>query len=206
VRVPETATACWLDGKRLPMERVRLGIDDPTVLAGLGLFETLAVHTGRVLELDLHLARLRDGASRLRLACPETVRLRDMLLDATAELSFEHGWLKLILTGLGSCIVFGGQLERVEEPTGATAVLLPWRRNFRDPLVGLKTLTGTWPRVARPTSSLCRDASSSRLGKGRGSCPGSCVHWCCAPPGGSGSPRTRASCACAACGKPGRPF
>ena len=140
MRVPETTTACWFDGNRLPMEQVRLGIDDPTVLAGMGLFETLAVHDGRLMELELHLARLRSGAHRLRLSCPETAGLRDVLLAATAELALDRGWLKLILTGLGSTVVFGGPLEGPQERPGASAVLLPWRRNLQDPLAGLKTL------------------------------------------------------------------
>jgi len=119
---------------------VRLEIDDPTVLAGLGLFETLAVHNGRPLELELHLARLRGGANRLRMACPGTGSLREMLLGATGELAFEGGWLKLILTARGRFICFGGPLERAHENPEASAVLLPWRRNHRDPLTGLKTL------------------------------------------------------------------
>lgn len=139
------------------MDQVRLGIDDPTVLAGLGLFETLVVHDGRLLELEPHLTRLRGGAKRLGLACPESESLRAMLLGATGELAFQCGWLKLILTGRGRCIYFGGPLERAKESPGATAVLLPWRRNPRDPLAGLKTLNYA-PNVLGLAAARERDA------------------------------------------------
>jgi len=122
------------------MEQVRLGLDDPTVLAGMGLFETLALHGGRPLELEQHLSRLSAAASRLGLTCPEVGSLRRTLLDAGAELPYEQGWLKLILTGLGRSIVFCGPCEGSEGRSEASAVLLPWRRNPSDPLAGLKTL------------------------------------------------------------------
>jgi len=140
LRVPDQSAPCWIDGKRTTAEHVRLGIDDPTVLAGLGLFETCAVLERRVLELEPHLRRLVAGADRLGLARPEIERLRDYLVTAAEELAFRRGWLKLILTGRGTCVVFGASLPAESELEPASAVLLPWRRNPCDPLAGLKTL------------------------------------------------------------------
>jgi len=63
---------------------------------GDGVFETMAVRNGLVERLDLHLDRLRWGAERLRLPCPERSALEPRLDAACTDV--RQGALKLILT------------------------------------------------------------------------------------------------------------
>ena len=131
---------CWVDGKRQPLGEARVPIDDPGFLAGLGLFETIAIREGRPLDLDAHLERLARGASQMGLEVPGAEVLRSVAREATAEGAPVHGWLKIIVTGGGHSFVLRGAMDPADEGRPASAILLPWRRNIDDPLVGLKTL------------------------------------------------------------------
>jgi len=139
VRVPDAMDACWLDGRRLEVAQALVPVDDPVVQAGLGLFETVAVRRGALLEIDEHLNRLFDGIGRLRIDPPDRDALR-----ATSHEALEGapacGWLKIIVTGAGRTIVFRGAMDPAEEGRESSAVLLPWRRNAAGPLAGMKTL------------------------------------------------------------------
>jgi len=139
VRVPDATDACWLDGRRLEVAQAFVPIDDPVVQTGLGLFETVAVRQGALLEIDEHLDRLFDGIGRLRIDPPDREALR-----ATSHEALEGapvcGWLKIIVTGGGLTIVFRGAMDPTEEGRESSAVLLPWRRNATGPLAGMKTL------------------------------------------------------------------
>ena len=60
----------WLEGRLLPAAEARLAFDDAGFLLGDGLFETMRIYHGRVLDLDRHLARLGRSARAFRLALP----------------------------------------------------------------------------------------------------------------------------------------
>jgi branched-subunit amino acid aminotransferase/4-amino-4-deoxychorismate lyase len=117
-----------------------VSITEPSVLAGLGLFETLAVRDGRVLDLDEHLERLAIGAARVRLVLPSVRVLRAAVRETAASLPAPRSWLKIVSTRSGDTAVFGGAADEAEEGRPCTAVLLPWTRSRKDPLAGLKTL------------------------------------------------------------------
>lgn len=141
MRLPEPHATCWLDGTELSVDRASIPVRDPALQAGLGLFETLALRRGQVLELRQHLERLRLGAERLRLPLPPLDQLQAGVLGAASRQAAACGWLKIVLTGGGRLLLFGGAMQPEEEGQTATAVLLPWRRNLHDPLGGLKTLS-----------------------------------------------------------------
>lgn len=68
----------WLDGALVEPSTAALGIDDPGVRWGEGLFETMRAERGRVALLDRHLARLRASAAALGMApMPEEGRMRE---------------------------------------------------------------------------------------------------------------------------------
>jgi branched-chain amino acid aminotransferase len=58
----------WQDGLLLAPEDAHVAIADRGLLLGDGLFETMAVHNGRVFDLDAHLDRLASGLSVLGFA------------------------------------------------------------------------------------------------------------------------------------------
>lgn len=73
-----------------------LSASDRGLHYGDGLFETIAVHDGRLLLMERHLARLRDGCLRLGIPCPEPG-----LLAAEAEQigrAAARGVVKIIVT------------------------------------------------------------------------------------------------------------
>lgn len=140
MRAPEVHETGWIDGERAPLVELRLTVDDPALLAGLGLFETLAVEDGRLLELDQHLARLQKSAKRIRIPLPSEQRLREVVLAAAAARPPGLAWLKIVVARSGRWFVFCGEVDPAEVGCSVSAVLLPWRRNPRDPVAGLKTL------------------------------------------------------------------
>ena len=79
-------------------ERGIAGIDPSNrgLAYGDGLFETMRVHRGGVPLWSRHLARLREGASRLGIAMPECGFLEACIADAVA--AADAGVLKLLLT------------------------------------------------------------------------------------------------------------
>ncbi|WP_027897028.1 aminodeoxychorismate lyase [Zestomonas thermotolerans] len=81
----------WVDGRLVQT----LSIRDRGLAYGDGLFETIAVKSGRPRLLSRHLARLSDGCARLAIPCDQGL-LRDELLAFCAALG--EGVAKLILT------------------------------------------------------------------------------------------------------------
>jgi len=118
-----------------------LAVTDPSVQAGLGVFETIAVRDGRPLESDDHLVRLSMGASRLGVPLPFRPGLATAVEDMARGVRGGCGWLKVIATRSGHCAVFGGAMDPAEEGRSISAVLLRGSRDPLDPLVGVKTLS-----------------------------------------------------------------
>jgi branched-subunit amino acid aminotransferase/4-amino-4-deoxychorismate lyase len=142
VKTPDAAGNCWIDGLEEPVGRARISIRDGAFLAGMGVFETLAVRQGRSVDLDEHLARLDSGIVGLGLCAPPGTRLRSVIEEAQARAGIAAcGWLKVVVTDGGRWIVTTGAMDPADEGRPASAVVLPWRRNPRDPLVGRKSLS-----------------------------------------------------------------
>ncbi len=139
--LPGPARRSWVDGIEAPLDQARIAVADPGLLTGFGLFETLAVRSRLAVDLAEHLARLEAGASALGIALPPLERLRAVLEKAAADGEGTGcGFLKLVVLEGGRWIVISGAIDPAEEGRPASAVLLPWRRNPKDALVGLKTL------------------------------------------------------------------
>ena len=58
----------WQDGRIVMPDEAHVSIADRGLLLGDGLFETMAVHSGRVFDLDAHLERLASGLGVLGFA------------------------------------------------------------------------------------------------------------------------------------------
>lgn len=141
MRVPDERSVAWVDGRRVTAGEVRLFIGDPACLAGLGLFETLAVRGGRPLDLEPHVDRLIAGCERLEIPPVDRDELHGEVRAAAENAPSPRAWLKLVLTAGGRRLLLTGQADAQDEGRSVSAVLLPWRRNAADPLSGLKTLS-----------------------------------------------------------------
>ncbi len=74
-----------LDGAVLDAQAPSVHADDPMLLRGDGVFETLLVRGGRPCLLGAHLARLATSAAVTGLAAPEPARWRHAVAVAVAR-------------------------------------------------------------------------------------------------------------------------
>lgn len=139
----------WVDGALLPPGSASVTATDHGLVTGDGAFETVLIHRGVPFALSRHLARLAHSLSGLGLVPPDHDELVEACRSVTAASGLEEGRLRVTVTGgpgpLGS--------ERGEGPptvvvaaaplghAGATAsvAVVPWPRNERGALAGLKT-------------------------------------------------------------------
>ncbi len=130
----------WFDGRWVGSAEAVLSIADPALGAGLGVFETLAVRQGEVLDWQAHWRRFLGAAAALGVAVRDEAEVARAAARLASHVCGGAGWLKLLALRPAHCAVFGGTMDPAEEGRPATAVLLPWYLASRGPLAGLKTL------------------------------------------------------------------
>jgi branched-chain amino acid aminotransferase len=139
----------WIDGVLCDESTARVSPFDHGLLTGDGVFETLKVYGGVPFALRRHLERLEHSCKGLGLACPDASSLREAMAAVVGANGIETGRLRITVTGgespLGSdrgaggplVIVAGGPLAAW--PSSTDVVVVPWPRNERGALAGLKT-------------------------------------------------------------------
>lgn len=141
----------WSDGRlRSPDEPVATAVDHGLTV-GDGVFETCGVVGGHAFALSRHLRRLGRSAEGLGLPAPDEDEVRAGVAAVLAAAGPDAGRVRITLTGgpgpLGShrfdpaearptLIVLAGPAPR--SPV-ARAVRVPWVRNERSAVAGLKT-------------------------------------------------------------------
>lgn len=137
----------WADGRlRDPAEPVLTAVDHG-VTVGDGVFETCGVVDGAAFALTRHLARLVRSARGLGLDDPDLDLVRSGV-EAVLAAGTDLGRLRITLTAglgpLGSGRTPGRQTVLVvaapaPHPRPARLVRVPWTRNERSAVAGLKT-------------------------------------------------------------------
>ncbi|GAA2437302.1 aminodeoxychorismate lyase [Actinomadura vinacea] len=140
----------WLNGELLDPDRARVSVYDHGMLVGDGIFETVKVTNGEPFALTRHLRRLARSAAGLGLPEPD----HDALAHGTLEvLAAAPKWplarIRITYTSgvgpLGSDRGSTGPTVSIiaaeQKPFPATAdvTVVPWPRNERGALSGLKT-------------------------------------------------------------------
>ncbi|PSM40028.1 4-amino-4-deoxychorismate lyase [Streptomyces dioscori] len=139
----------WLDGGLQDSGSARVSVFDHGLTVGDGIFETVKATDGRTFALTRHLDRLARSASGLGLPEPD----RDEVLRACAAVLDANpmplGRLRITYTGghgpLGSDRGEQGPTlvvalaESGRRPDSTAVITVPWTRNERGALTGLKT-------------------------------------------------------------------
>jgi branched-chain amino acid aminotransferase len=141
----------WVDGALSEEGEARISPFDHGLLTGDGVFETLRVYGGRPFAWTRHLERLSRSAAGLGLALPPGEVLRGAAKAVLEANRLGEARLRITVTGgpapLGSdrgeaiptVIVAGSALAPWSESVAVATV--PWPRNERGALTGLKTIS-----------------------------------------------------------------
>ena len=79
---------CWINGQFVPESEAKLSIFDRGVLFGDGVYEVAAVFQGRLLDADLHLARLTRSLGEIGMPAPLA---NERWLEVMQELATTNG-------------------------------------------------------------------------------------------------------------------
>ncbi|MBB2921816.1 aminotransferase class IV [Cellulomonas cellasea] len=147
------STLLWSRGRlHAPDEPLATGIDHGLTV-GDGVFETCAVYGGQAFALTRHLRRLARSAHGLGLDTPDEDEIRAGVKAVLEAATPDVGRLRITLTAgpgpLGShrnepgesrqtVIVLAGPAPQM---TVSRAVRVPWVRNERSAVAGLKTIS-----------------------------------------------------------------
>ncbi|MFB8028004.1 MULTISPECIES: aminotransferase class IV [unclassified Streptomyces] len=139
----------WVNGGLRDADDARLSVLDHGLTVGDGIFETVRVAGGRPFALTRHLDRMTRSARGLGLADPDHDEVRRAVAAVVEGNPMELGRLRITYTGglspLGSdrgdagptLVVAMGETSR--RPDNTAVVTVPWTRNERGAVTGLKT-------------------------------------------------------------------
>ncbi len=140
----------WVDGLLLTDPREpALSVLDHGLTVGDGVFETVKVVGNRPFALTRHLQRLTRSATGLGLSAPDHDEVREAVDAVLAGQHLDLGRVRITVTGgvspLGSnrgdegatLVVVAAAMD--PPPPSTAVVTVPWARNERGALTGLKT-------------------------------------------------------------------
>ncbi|MGW0416414.1 aminotransferase class IV [Streptomyces collinus] len=139
----------WLDGGLQDVESARVSVFDHGLTVGDGIFETVKATHGQPFALTRHLERLTRSAHGLGLPDPDHDEIRRACAAVLDANPMPLGRLRITYTGghgpLGSdrgehgptLVVALGETAR--RPDTTAVITVPWTRNERGALTGLKT-------------------------------------------------------------------
>ncbi|HEX5585705.1 MAG TPA: aminotransferase class IV [Acidimicrobiia bacterium] len=141
----------WVDGGLVAERDARLSPFDHGLLVGDGVFETVRVYGGELFAWSRHLDRLARSAEGLGLAVPDRDVLRAAADDVLRANALREARVRITVTGgrapLGSergdgapTVVVAASDLRPWAPS-TDVVVVPWPRNERGALAGLKTIS-----------------------------------------------------------------
>jgi branched-chain amino acid aminotransferase len=141
----------WINGQLVPDDAARVPVLDHGLTTGDGIFEALKIAGGVPFALTRHLDRLRASAAGLRLPPPDGDALRAGVAAVLAAAGHpDQGRIRITVTAGGNTL--GSERTAGAPPTVIIAlgpardpapecdvVTLPWPRNERGALAGVKS-------------------------------------------------------------------
>ena len=142
----------WVNGALYDPEQPRISVFDHGILVGDGVFETVKSVRGEAFALTRHLDRLAASAAGLGLPAPDLDAIRRGTLDVlAASPRWELGRIRITYTSgpgpLGSdrgdqgTTAVVAATEQTPFPSAGDVTVVPWPRNERGALSGLKTIS-----------------------------------------------------------------
>lgn len=141
--------AIWLDGSLRDADSATVSVFDHGLTVGDGVFETVKATEGQPFALTRHLRRLARSAQGLGLPEPDLDEVRRGCEEVLKAHPVPFGRLRITYTGgispLGSDrgtagpTLVVGLVEAVRRPDATAVITVPWARNERGALTGLKT-------------------------------------------------------------------
>ena len=144
-----TGVRVWLNGALVDGADACVSVFDHGLTVGDGVFETIKTYGGRPFAVRRHLERLASSAAGMGLAAPAADVLRAALDEVAAANGLGDAALRITLTGgpgpMGSArgdagptvVVVPGALPAW--PPAVAVAVVPWPRNERGALAGLKS-------------------------------------------------------------------
>ncbi len=176
-------THVYCNGDLLAPEDARISTFDHGLVVGDGAFETVLLHEGSAFALERHLTRLTRSLAGLGIGPVDLDVLREGVARVLASLDYREGRIRITVTAgrgpLGSgrygdapSIVIATSAAVDHDPL-AKVRTVPWPRNERGALVGLKTISYAENAVALAYAGE-RDADEAIFGNLAGNlCEGS---------------------------------
>jgi branched-chain amino acid aminotransferase len=142
-------TLVYVNGKLVAEQDAVVSAFDHGLVVGDGVFETVLLDAGRPFALRRHLERLERSASGLGIEIPRPAEIRSAVADVVRASGYERGRIRITVTAgngpLGSARLASSPTLVVAiapeagSGTCSSVVVVPWRRNERGALAGLKT-------------------------------------------------------------------
>lgn len=179
----------WFNGSVMDDPSIAaIRVDDHGFTVGDGVFEAVKIVGNQPFALTRHLDRLVGSAAGLGLPAPDTDQIREAIAAVIAGQELTLGRLRITWTAgpapLGSgrgggpptLVVVAVPMAPAEASTAA--VLVPWVRNERSPVAGLKT-TSYAENVVALSYARERGASEAIFGNTLGNvCEGTGTNLC----------------------------
>jgi branched-chain amino acid aminotransferase len=168
----------WVDGRLLAsQDEPALGVLDHGLVVGDGVFETIKIEGGRPFALSRHLDRLLRSAHGLGIGTPDVGAVREGVAATMDGQGIDFGRIRVTVTSgagpLGSARGAGPLTHVVvtepaaKPPRVSQVVTVPWLRNERGALTGLKT-TSYGENAKMVEFALARGASEAVMANTRG--------------------------------------
>jgi branched-chain amino acid aminotransferase len=140
----------WVDGEVLGSpEQPAIGVLDHGLIVGDGAFETIKIEAGAPFALTRHLHRLVRSAEGLGIGKPDVPAIREGIAETMQGQDLPFGRIRVTVTsgpgplgsprgahGLTSIVI----TEPCDRPPPVSSIItVPWPRNERGALAGLKT-------------------------------------------------------------------
>lgn len=145
-------TFSYVNGELFESEKAVVSVFDHGFTVADGVFETLKFSSGVPFAVDRHLRRLAKSAKGLGIAVPSQELISKALAEVSAaNQSVKQGRMRITVTSgagpLGSDRLAANPTlvisvaEQKTWPNTAKIAIVPWIRNEKSPLVGLKSIS-----------------------------------------------------------------